>query len=97
VSSLIANSFAKLFAISTTFGHLTIVHSHFLKPGQQSYVDVGIFGRPMSFGISAVAAIFNRLFNSRCVCLASVEHWLELQSVEEYPFDLNVCDFPKRK
>lgn len=67
ISSLTANSFTKLFAFSTTFYHCRIVDSHFLNPGQQCYDDSGKSVLLMSFCISAVAAAFKRLFNSRGV------------------------------
>lgn len=70
--SLTANSFTKLFAFSTTFCHCRIVDSRFLNPGQQCYDDSGKSVLPMSFCISAVAATFKRLFNSRGVLVKPI-------------------------
>lgn len=67
ISSLAVNSFTKLFAFSTNFCHCRIVDSRFLNPGQQFYDDSGNSVLPMSFCISAIAAAFKRLFNSRGV------------------------------
>jgi hypothetical protein len=49
-----------------------IADSRFLNPGQKCYDDSGKSVLPMSFCISAEAAAFKRLFNSRGVSVKSV-------------------------
>jgi hypothetical protein len=50
-----------------THDNLRIVHSCFLKPGQQCYIDFIRSALPMSLCISTIAAVFKRLFNFCCI------------------------------
>jgi hypothetical protein len=50
-----------------SYGHLRIDHSRFFKQGQQSYITIIKSGLPVSFCISATAAIFKSLFNFYCI------------------------------